>query len=624
MSKKRILIVEDERIVAEDLRMSLLRLGYDVSGIMSSGEEAIKKAEELAPDLVLMDIVLKGMDGIGAAGAIRNLWDIPVVYLTASADQKTMEKAKRTEPYGYVIKPFRESELFSTIEMALHQHNLAKKLKESEEKYRKIFELSPELIGVLDIEGKILDINERAYDWIGYRRTEIVGKNVFELPFLTEEGRETIKEKFGQRMLGKNVPAYEVDFIAKNGKQVAGRIVGAPIRDETGKIIKEIVMISDITEKKKMEETLHKSESKLKVIVENIHDLIFQLSPDGRIQYISPNIEPFYGYKPEELVGKHLEATTPLSEVPKALRSLKTVLSGKIVRNFEINQLDKNGNIIPMDISITPIRKGQEIIAVQGVMRNISRRKEIEKELTQILEELRKKNEELDAYTYTVSHDLRQPLITIQGLSQILYRKYEDKLDKDIVAYLKRISSASQGLETLVNDLLRLSRAGRKTGDFKRERMKSIISASFKNLESALQKRKVKVEMAAKFPTVYCDKSGIIQVFSNLIDNAVKYMGRQRRPRIDIGWDKDEDKDNKYYRFWVKDKGRGISKGEKEKIFNVFYRGSASDGGTGIGLPIAKKIVESHGGKIWVESKPGRGSTFYFTLPLRQPPARRG
>lgn len=141
MKKTEILIVEDERIVAADMKISLNRLGYDVCGMVISGEKAVKKAEELHPDLVLMDIKLSGeMDGIEAASIIRSRIDIPVIYLTAHADKKTLERAKKTEPYGYVLKPFEDRELNAAIEMALHKHKLEKMLKEKEEKLRRNLE----------------------------------------------------------------------------------------------------------------------------------------------------------------------------------------------------------------------------------------------------------------------------------------------------------------------------------------------------------------------------------------------------------------------------------------------------------------------------------------------------
>ena len=136
-----IILVEDEIIVAADVKNRLENMGYSVLGIFDNGEEAIQKAGELKPNLVLMDIVLKGeMDGIDAAQNIRELYDIPIIYLTAYSDEKTLERAKVTEPFGYVLKPFEDREIQSAIEMAIYKHQMEKKLKESEEKYRKLVE----------------------------------------------------------------------------------------------------------------------------------------------------------------------------------------------------------------------------------------------------------------------------------------------------------------------------------------------------------------------------------------------------------------------------------------------------------------------------------------------------
>ncbi|MBI4813463.1 MAG: response regulator [Methanobacterium sp.] len=135
------MLVEDEIIVAADVKNRLENMGYSVLGIFDTGEEAIQKAGELKPNLVLMDIVLKGeMDGIDAAQNIRELYDIPIIYLTAYSDEKTLERAKVTEPFGYVLKPFEDREIQSAIEMAIYKHQMEKKLKESEEKYRKLVE----------------------------------------------------------------------------------------------------------------------------------------------------------------------------------------------------------------------------------------------------------------------------------------------------------------------------------------------------------------------------------------------------------------------------------------------------------------------------------------------------
>ena len=150
MKTRQILVVEDERIVADDIKMILQRLGYVVSGMASSGEEAVKKAEEIHPDLVLMDIVLEGkMDGVESASIIRYRFDIPVVYLTAYSDKKTLERAKVTEPFGYILKPFKDRDLYTTIEMALYTHKMGNMLKESEERFQNLIDNAHDAIYII-------------------------------------------------------------------------------------------------------------------------------------------------------------------------------------------------------------------------------------------------------------------------------------------------------------------------------------------------------------------------------------------------------------------------------------------------------------------------------------------
>lgn len=610
MSKKRILIVEDERIVADDLRSSLERLGYRVSGVVSSGEEAIRKVEELPPDVVLMDIVLKGMGGIKAAGIIRSRFNIPVVYLSAHADHKTLEQARVTRPFGYIAKPFDEGDVYSAIELAIYKHDLENKLKESEEKYKKIFELSPEATVILDNKGNILDVNARLYDWLGYKPEEVVGKNIIDLPFLTKESKSRIKEKFALRILGKEVPPYEVDFIDSRRKKLVGRIVGAPIKNEEGKIVREIVMISNVTEQKRIEETLRKSEERLIRFMNSATESFILLDHALNIVELNKLALESFGLSRREIIGKNLLELDPiLKESGRYEKYMEVIRTGK---SFSADDgiLHAKFGMINVAIKAFKVGDGLGIIIV-----DITSRKQMEKEFIQALEELKRKNKELDDYTYTVSHDLREPLITIQGLSEMLYRKYGDKLDRSMVPYIRRISSASQWLERLVSDLLELSRAGKKAGEFREVKVKSILGLSLKSIESLLRKKHIELKQPPDFPAIYCDKTGMQQVFNNLLDNAIKYMGPQSKPKIEIGWSKNKDQ----YIFWVKDNGMGIKKEDQEKIFNVFYRGSgASKEGTGIGLSIAKKVIENHGGKIWVKSRPGRGSTFYFIIPAQE------
>ena len=219
MANTRLLVVEDESIVAMDIKHRAEGLGYDVLGIAASGEEAIKKTEENQPDLVLMDIVLKGkMDGVQAAQEIRERFDIPVVYLTAYSDEKTLSRAKLTGPFGYIIKPFEDRELHSAIEVALYKHKMDSKLRESEEKYRMLFQSSPNPIMLIDSEGKIVYNNEKAEEMpmmtpnkIGTDFNNLLAK------VINEDDLKLYNKNFSKVLEGEKIEPFEIRIL-KNTK----------------------------------------------------------------------------------------------------------------------------------------------------------------------------------------------------------------------------------------------------------------------------------------------------------------------------------------------------------------------------------------------------------------------
>ena len=249
--KPRILIVEDERIIALEMRHKLESMGYDISAIASSGEEAIKKSKELRPDLVLMDIILQGeMDGVEAAGQIRTRFDIPVVYITANVNDARLEDITRSEPFGCLFKPFEDMELHAAIEMALYRYKMEKKLRDSEENYRLIFGNVPLGILYFNEKGIITVCNDQFVKIIGSTREVLVGLNMLNLP------DKDIVSTVAMALDGK--PGYyEDDYHSVTANKVTPtRILFAPVTSENGKAIGGVGIVEDITERKNAEEEL--------------------------------------------------------------------------------------------------------------------------------------------------------------------------------------------------------------------------------------------------------------------------------------------------------------------------------------------------------------------------------
>ncbi|MBW2646792.1 MAG: hypothetical protein JRE23_11550 [Deltaproteobacteria bacterium] len=250
-------------------------------------------------------------------------------------------------------------------------------------------------------------------------------------------------------------------------------------------------------------------------------------------------------------------------------------------------------------------------------LHEISERKKTEKEREALLKELSDKNRELESFIYTVSHDLRTPIVTIEGFIGALQEDFGGPLGQEGTRYLGRISEATKKMEGLINDLLDLSRIGRISEKKRYISFADLANEALSALHARIKKRGIIVEVSENMPTLYGEKKRLGQVVDNLIANAVKYIGKDNpSPRIEVGAEK-QGEDTAYF---VRDNGIGIDEMYFDKIFSIFQRLPAAKkiDGTGIGLTIVKRIVELHGGRVWVESEIGKGSSFYFIIRNRE------
>ncbi|MDH3567826.1 MAG: ATP-binding protein, partial [Desulfobacteraceae bacterium] len=237
-----------------------------------------------------------------------------------------------------------------------------------------------------------------------------------------------------------------------------------------------------------------------------------------------------------------------------------------------------------------------------------------EKKLETLLAELAAKNSELETFVYSVSHDLKTPIVTIEGFIGALREDFGNLISKDGEKYLDYIGDAARKMEILINDLLELSRIGRLTVKKTEFPFGDLISEVLKTLQPRIEERGIQVNVDEKLPLVYGEKKRLVQIMENLVSNAVKYLGKENpSPRIEVGVRENDDQKV----FFVRDNGIGIEERYFEKIFEVFQRLPAAKKigeGTGIGLAIVKRIIEHHGGRVWLESDLGKGTTFFFTL----------
>lgn len=299
METLNLLIVEDELIVAKSLKHMLEELGYGVSGMVDSAEEAIRETEKQRPDLVLMDIVLNGeINGIEAAEQIRSRFGTPVIYLTAYSDQTILAQAKVTEPFGYLIKPFGERELNANIQMAIYKAKKEAKLRESEKRYRSLFEQSNDAILIHDLEGGILDANTRACEMLGYECKDL--HRMF-LPMIYADDERMVFENSLCEIREKGHARFESRLRRADGTTIAVEI-SARITDEEGVTVQEI--IRDITERKKMEEAFQSEYAFRKAIESSMLAGVATVDLTGRQTYVNPAFCKMVGWTENELVGK--------------------------------------------------------------------------------------------------------------------------------------------------------------------------------------------------------------------------------------------------------------------------------------------------------------------------------
>jgi PAS domain S-box-containing protein len=387
----------------------------------------------------------------------------------------------------------------------------------------------------------------------------------------------------------------------------------ANVLDPVGNVIATIAQGQDITERKMAEAALHESENRYRAVVEDQTEFICRFTPEGTFTFVNDAYCRYFGLKREECIGKRHTVVLPPDDLSLMKKHIRSLTLENPVGFIEHRIIMLSGEVRWQRWSDRAIfDKDGHVVEYQSVGKDITERKKAQFQREALIKELEQKNAELERFTYTVSHDLKSPLITIRGFLGLLE---EDALKADTVSLKKdinRIKSATNKMEDLLRDLLTLSRIGRVVGPPTMVSFTTIIEDAVELLEGAIQQREVTVEIALDMPVVNVDRDRVREAVMNLVENAIKFMGDQPHPKIEIGVRYDRDQPV----FFVKDNGIGIEPQYHTKIFGLFEKLSANTEGSGTGLTIVQRIIEVHGGRIWMESEGlGMGSTFCFTLP---------
>ncbi len=557
MSK--ILIVEDERIVAGDIETTLKRWGHGVSGIVSSGEEALRNVAVTRPDLVLMDIKIKGrMDGVQTAHRLHEDFRIPVVYLTAHANDDLLKRAQTTQPYGYIVKPFEENSLHATIEMAVYKSQVDRRDEERNKQMQKLTEAT------LNFRVNSRSSVEQVLKMIAVAARETIGTHqAVTVLTLENDWAQTI-----------NAVSYSDKYPDWHPDKVGTTRSG---------------IFSLVCRENRPVCMTHKD---------------LESHPEWQDFLREERHPPLNGFLAAPLMGYN---HTNMGLI---------YLTDKATGQFTLED-----GVILMQLAHMASSVLENVRLYEEAEEARVQIKQSEVQIQEASKALARSNSDLEQFAYVASHDLKEPLKVVNGYAQLLQTKYKGKvLDHSSEKFLDHISDGVTKMTNLIDCWLTYSKAaGTSTEAFKPISCTACLEQALANLQVTIKESAAHVTYDP-LPDILGNAIQMTQLFQNLIANAVKFNG-DRSAQIHVS----KESNGKEWIISVRDNGIGVKKEDFGRIFEIFKRVQGRpENGCGIGLSICTKIVEQHGGKLSIESEPGRGSTFSFTLPMLQGSDRSG
>lgn len=493
-----------------------------------------------------------------------------------------------------------------------------------------IVESSDDAIMSLSMNGIVQTWNQGAERLFEYRAEEIIGHSILRL--LPSERQQEEQEILVRIESGLRIEHYDTVRVAKSGRRIDVSLTVSPLEDKDGRVIGVSKIARDITERKRNELALHDNEARLSSVVGSAMDAIISVNSDQRIVLFNAAAEQMFQCPAAQALGQPLDPFLP--PAARAAHHQQVEDFGKTgVTNRRMGRLGTvrgrrlNGEEFPIEASISHVEmSGQKLFTV--ILRDITERLKAEAAIKQLNAELEERvrlrtrelettNRELEAFCYSVSHDLRAPLRSVDGFSQAIVEDYAAKLDEEAKAMLERVRAGCRHMGRLIDDLLNLSRLSRAQMLQVPVDLTALAEEIVHDLRHAQPERQVDVQIARDLQATG-DPGLIRALLTNLLSNAWKFTGQAPAPRIEFGKmdAADHVKTGTAAVFYVRDNGAGFDMKYADKLFAPFQRlhSAAEFPGSGIGLAIVQRVVQRHGGAVCVEAAPGAGATFFFTL----------
>jgi PAS domain S-box-containing protein len=613
---KKILIVEDEDIISRDIKNMIDQLGLYTSVVAHSGKQALELYRQEMPDLILMDINLTGeWDGINTAVEIRKISDIPLIYLTAYADTTTVKRAKLTQPSGYIIKPFNDTEVKTNIELALYKYHMNRKLLEREQLLSST--LTKIGLGIIKTDRllNIQFINNVALDILCLKEDAVQGKPITSLVKIINE--ETDKELSFEDIIDTFSGTLSLKL---HQKQIPIDLIVETIRDDDD-AISYVFILRDLSEKRSIESKIWKAANILERTIQSIQTAVFITSTDFDIMDCNRAATTIFGFARDELAEKHIDIL--FNAAGKTTRSpipLDKVIKNKLFyQGFEILMVRKNKQRFPAEFTVAPLI--DEKFNISGwvfTISDITQKKYYENNLKKAKIMAENANQAKTEFLTNMSHELRTPLNSIIGMTELTLGTDLTHEQKENLTIVKQ---ASHSFLHVLNNILDFSKL--EVGKVELEETNFNIHEVMKDicdLLSVQAKQKdlgFAVSIGKNVPQeLWGDSYKLKQILTNLIGNAIKFT---EHGRIDTEiCVETASADKLILHCSVKDTGIGIPHDKIDAIFESFRQidGSMTRryGGTGLGLAITRRLITLMGGSIWIETEQSKGSVFHFTV----------